>query len=546
MDTIPGGEADKTEGDERLSLAESVISGDADKVCLILRRRPELMFAVVASDQTACSDCLNLFDLAVKHKQSAVLQTLLREAARSDNNDHLETFLAKTDSVAGSLSGSELINEVIKHNSKTGAKLLNNCINLNSDEQFVNINLHHFVGSQVPETVLCWGSPHLLDHPVNLCATYLKWSRYRHYVTTFLALNLTFSILLSASLTVQTYQSNSSLASTVLLVLSCIVYLPLLAVQSWLVLTTNTTLASYLKISINIIHLFLFIIFIIISFCQLKTPFIHHIMAWTVLLSWLRILIEIHEIPETSFYVQIFINVFNDIIKFLLLLLVVLLGFSFGFHSVLYVHSNGEKTPPSPVDSFIKVLAMMAGEFELNSNISKIQGSAQIIFILGFLLLSLVMMNITVGLTITTLQKTFSLKAQYKLLRMMIINYKIEQILRKIKKIKRRFNLSKYSGLINIFEPFSSREIFLKINEEKKEKPPTLLTCFTESSRASFSKVYIRNSVTQEIEPSDQTICQKLLEDCLCILESRRIKVEEELAAEATKCQGMLCFCCFC
>ena len=101
---------------------DDVISGDADKVCLILRRRPELMFAVVASDQTSSSDCLNLFDLAVKHNQSVVLQTLLREAARSDNNDHLETFLAKTDSVAGSLSGSELINEVIKHNSKTNQK----------------------------------------------------------------------------------------------------------------------------------------------------------------------------------------------------------------------------------------------------------------------------------------------------------------------------------------------------------------------------------------------------------------------------------------
>ena len=502
------------------------------------------MFAVVASDQTACSDCLNLFELAVKHQQSQVLQTLLREAARADNNDSLETFLAKTDSVASSLSGSDLINEVIKHNSKTGAKLLNNCINLNSDEQFVKINLNHFVCSQVPETVLSCGSHHLLEHPVNLSATYLKWSRYRHYAFTFLALNLMFALLLSASVTVQTYQSNSSLASTVLLILSCILYLPILTVKSGVLLSTHRTLVSYLKISLNIIHLCLFIIFIIISFCQLKTYFIHHIMAWTVLLSWLRILIEIHDIPETSFYVQLFINVFNDIIKFVLLLLVVLLGFSFSFHSVMNVKPSGENVPLSPVDSFIKVLAMMAGEFDLNSNMPEslieIQGSTQILFILGMLLLSLVMMNITVGLTITTLQKTFSLKAQYKLLRMMIINYKIEQILRKIKKIKRRFNLSKYRGLINIFEPFSSREIFLKINEEKKEKSPTLLSCLTEGSREIFSKVYLKNSVTQEIEPSNQTICQKLLEDCLCILESRRIKVEEELAAEATKCQGTI------
>ena len=215
---------------------------------------------MVASNETACSDCLNLFQLAVKHKQCEVLQTLLREAARSYNNDKLETFLAKTDSLAGLHSGSELINEVIKHNSKTGAKLLNNCINLNSDEQFVNINLNNFVGSEVPETILCHGTPHLLDHPVNLCATYLKWSRYKHYVFIFLALNIIFALLLSASVTVQTYHSNSNLASTVLIILSCIVYLPILTVNSWVVLNTNRALASYLKISLNVIHLFLFIV----------------------------------------------------------------------------------------------------------------------------------------------------------------------------------------------------------------------------------------------------------------------------------------------
>jgi len=239
--------------------------------------------------------------------------------------------------------------------------------------------------------------------------------------------------------------------------------------------------------------------------------------------------------------IQIFINVFNDIIKFILLLLVVLLGFSFSLHSVLNVKLSGEKSPASPVDSFIKVLAMMAGEFEVNSNLPEslieLQGSAQIIFILCLVLVSIVMMNITIGLTVTTLQRTFSFKSQYKLIRMMIINYKIEQILRKIKKIKRRFNLSKYRCLLNALEPFSSREVFLKINEEKKEKNPTLLNSLTEGSRESFSKVYTKNSVTQEIEPSKQTVCNKILEDCLCILESRRIKIEEELAAEATKCQ---------
>ena len=93
-----------------------------------------------------------------------------------------------------------------------------------------------------------------------------------------------------------------------------------------------------------------------------------------------------------------------------------------------------------------------------------------------------------------------------------------------------------------MFEPFSFREIFLKINEEKKEKNSTLLNCLTEGSRGSYSKVYVRNSVTQEIEPTNQTVNQKLLEHCLCILESRRIKIEEELAAEATKCQGMLIY----
>ena len=523
----------EVEDDERLALAESVINGDSDKVKLILNKKPELIFALVATDST--SPCLNLFDLAVTHRQTHLVETLLRQAERSNNLSNLETFLCKTELV----TGSDLVNELIKHNQKIGAKLLNNCINLNNDEQLVNINLSYLVGSKVPETILENGSIELLNHPVNLCATYLKWSQYKHYVFLLLALNILFTLSLSAAVTVQTRSISSAL-----MVLSCVLYLPILAVKSWLVLHTSKRLTARLKTSIEILHLSLFIISVTASLCQLESDFLTHMVAWTVLWAWLRLLSEIHDIPHTSFYVQIFINVFIDIIKFVILLIAVLLGFSLSFHSLLNINPDDELSYLSPVHSFIKVLGMMAGEFNIDSNfheaLIEIQVSTQIIFVLSFLLVSLVFMNITVALAITSLQETFLTRESYKLVRMMICNYKIEQILWKIKNIKRRINLSKYRGFINLLEPFSTKEIFFKINDEKDEKPPTLLASLSRRSKAAVNKVYIKNAVTDEIEPTKNVLHQEILEDCSSILEARRIKIEEELAAEASKCQGKL------
>ena len=145
----------------------------------------------------------------------------------------------------------------------------------------------------------------------------------------------------------------------------------------------------------------------------------------------------------------------------------------------------------------------------------------------------------TIGLTISSLQETFLTREQLKLVRMMITNYKIEQILRKIKKLKRRINLSKYRFFINLLEPLSVKEIFLKTDEEKKEKTQTLLALMSGTSRSSSSQVYIKNNVTEEIEPTKYLLNQEILDKCQSILEARRIRMEEELAAEASKCEGV-------
>lgn len=520
------------EADERLALAESVINGDTEKIKLIIKKKPDLLFAQVARDSS--SDSLNLFELAVTHRQCHVVETLLREAERSNNNKNLETFLCKSDP----LTGSQLINEVIKYNPKIGAKLLNNCINLNSDERLVNINLSSVLGTNIPQTILENGSRDLLSHPVSLTATQLQWTKYRHYVFIALVLNLLTTLSVSAAVTVQ---SNTN-TTTALVILSCLLYTPILSVKCWLVLNSSRTLISYFKTFLEALHLLFFLVFVIVSLSLLESSVLQHIQAWTVLLTWLRLLAEIHDIPHTSFYLQIFINVFIDIIKFVLLLIALLVGLSLSFYSLM--KQNSREVPSlSPVDQFITVLGIMAGEFNIPSNFHQaqisLQGSTQIIFLLTFLLVSLVLMNITVGLTITSLQETFLTREQLKLVRMMITNYKIEKILRKIRKLKRRINLSKYRFFINLLEPLSVKEIFLKTDDEKKEKTQTLLALMSGTSRTSSSQVYIKNNVTEEVEPTKYLLNQEILEKCQSILEARRIRMEEELAAEASKCEGV-------
>ena len=52
--------------------------------------------------------------------------------------------------------------------------------------------------------------------------------------------------------------------------------------------------------------------------------------------------------------------------------------------------------------------------------------------------------------------------------------------------------------------------------------------------------VFISNNITDEIIETKYFLPKHILDDCLRILEDRRIKYEEELAAEAEKCQGCL------
>ena len=51
--------------------------------------------------------------------------------------------------------------------------------------------------------------------------------------------------------------------------------------------------------------------------------------------------------------------------------------------------------------------------------------------------------------------------------------------------------------------------------------------------------VFVSNNIIDEIKETEHMLPLSILEKCISILEERKLKYEEELAAEAEKCQGI-------
>ena len=133
-----------------------------------------------------------------------------------------------------------------------------------------------------------------------------------------------------------------------------------------------------------------------------------HFGAWAVFSVWMELAMMFGQLPAIGIYIQMSINVAKTLIVFLMVYSPVLFAFAFALH--LLLASNGSFG--NPLTSFLKILAMMIGELDYENNFtwnavskSKAFVSTQILFIMFLLLVTVVIMNLLIGLTVSQVEE---------------------------------------------------------------------------------------------------------------------------------------------
>ena len=148
---------------------------------------------------------------------------------------------------------------------------------------------------------------------------------------------------------------------------------------------------------------------------------VHHLSSWSVFIAWIDLTLLMGRSPSIGTTIQMCFQVVKSVLLLLSIFLPIFLAFGFAFHVLLISNVQFE----SPYFAIVKVLTIMAGEFDFYDNFSydasaddQSFGSSQLLFILAFVCVSIIIMNLLIGLTVSKVEEIASKAAVFRLEKM--------------------------------------------------------------------------------------------------------------------------------
>lgn len=287
------------------------------------------------------------------------------------------------------------------------------------------------------------GQKDILKHPLCEAFLYLKWEKIRKYYIGRLLFCGIFVSFLSAyvlmALAHNCYNSGRALSDTSMneseaqlcqdtsVAAEFLRKNPLVTEITWFILVfctvceclrkvigfaAFTTLKQYLSQKENVVEwLVIASVFVISCIYTGRTyTWQNHVGAFAVLLGWLNLMVMIGQLPVLGSYVAMYTSVQKEFAKLFAAYLCLLIGFTISF-CVIFPKSDAFG---NPFVGFMKVLVMMTGELDFedlllgkddeNKPAFLLEISAHVIFTVFLLFVTVILMNLLVGIAVHDIQ----------------------------------------------------------------------------------------------------------------------------------------------
>uniref|UniRef100_A0A2M4ACA0 Putative transient receptor potential channel pyrexia n=3 Tax=Anopheles triannulatus TaxID=58253 RepID=A0A2M4ACA0_9DIPT len=283
------------------------------------------------------------------------------------------------------------------------------------------------------------GQKEFLQHPLCSAFLYIKWNKIRKYYIARLLFCFTFVLFLTlyvlTALAHNCYNGSKDMKETIQEQELCqkqsifgdmLRNNPFVIEMQWMVLVAITvleicrkiygitgynSLKHYITQTENVIEWFIILSVFVISYIYTKRTYTwqNHVGAFAVLLGWTNLMLMIGQLPVFGAYVAMYTKVQVEFAKLFMAYSCMLIGFTISF-CVIFPSSSSFA---NPFMGFITVLVMMTGEQDLELLINDPDGkdppflleiSAQITFVLFLLFVTVILMNLLIGIAVHDIQ----------------------------------------------------------------------------------------------------------------------------------------------
>ncbi|XP_062564146.1 transient receptor potential channel pyrexia-like [Armigeres subalbatus] len=288
-------------------------------------------------------------------------------------------------------------------------------------------------------TLVDEGQKEILQHPLCSAFLYIKWGKIRKYYIARLLFCFIFILFLTlyvlTALAHNCYNGSKDMEETIQEQELCqkqsilgnmLRNNPFVMEMQWMVLVAITfveicrklygmtgysSIRRYITQMENVTEWFIIVSVFVISYIYTKRTYTwqNHIGAFAVLLGWTHLMVMIGQLPVFGAYVAMYTKVQVEFAKLFIAYSCMLVGFTISFCVIFPSSSSFE----NPFMGFITVLVMMIGELDLELLINDPDGkdppfmlelSAQVTFVLFLLFVTVILMNLLVGIAVDDIQ----------------------------------------------------------------------------------------------------------------------------------------------